>query len=108
MTDTAMTETVAAPDSAEAAAPAPPQPWEDVVPENFQMLRLSPLPTDRATGGRPLRFVQFGRAERHSKELSLLRISIQLPGQRVRKEQNNLDIWVDHQKRLVRFGPESG
>ncbi|NVL45202.1 hypothetical protein F2S74_31255, partial [Pseudomonas syringae pv. actinidiae] len=59
-----MTETIAEPTSAEAEAPATPQPWEDVLPENFQMLRLSPLPTDRATGGRPLRFVQFGRAER--------------------------------------------
>ncbi|GAB7531879.1 hypothetical protein PS3A_42930 [Pseudomonas sp. 3A(2025)] len=87
---------------------APPQPWEDVVPEHFQMLRLAPLPTDRATGGRPLRFVQFGRAERHSRELSLLRINIQLPGQRVRREQNHLDVWADHQERVVRFGPDSG
>ncbi|RMT31428.1 hypothetical protein [Pseudomonas syringae] len=109
MTDaTTMTETPAEPASAEVAVPVPPQPWEDVLPESFQMLRLSPLPTDRATGGRPLRFVQFGRAERHSKALSLLRIAVQLPGQRVRKEQNHLDIWADHEKRMVRFGPDSG
>jgi hypothetical protein len=107
MTDTAtMTDT--AQDSAQAEAAQPLLPWEDVQPEHFQMLRLAPLATDRATGGRPLRFVQFGRAERHSKPLSLLRINIQLPGQRVRKEQNTLDIWVDHEKRTVRFGPESG
>lgn len=86
----------------------PPQPWDDVVPEHFQMLRLAPLPTDRATGGRPLRFVQMGQAERHSKELSLLRLNIQLPGQRVRREQNHLDIWVDHLQHVVRFGPDSG
>jgi hypothetical protein len=95
-------------DTAVAETPAVTQPWEDVHPETFLMLRLAPLQTDRATGGRPLRFVQFGRAERHSRELSLLRMSIHLPGQRVRKEQNHLDMWVDHQKRLVRFGPDSG
>lgn len=107
MTDTTtMTET--AEEAAKTEAAQPLLPWDDVQPEQFQMLRLSPLPTDRATGGRPLRFVQFGRAERHSKELSLLRINVQLPGQRVRKEQNNLDIWVDHQKHTVRFGPKSG
>lgn len=107
MTDTAtMTDT--AQESAQAEAATPLLPWEDVQPEHFQMLRLAPLATDRATGGRPLRFVQFGRAERHSKSLSLLRINVQLPGQRVRKEQNTLDIWVDHDKRTVRFGPESG
>ena len=103
---TTMTETAEEAATAEAAQPV--LPWEDVLPETFQMLRLAPLATDRATGGRPLRFVQFGRAERHSKELSLLRINIQLPGQRVRKEQNNLDIWVDHVNHTVRFGPESG
>ncbi|WP_109512645.1 hypothetical protein [Pseudomonas ovata] len=103
---TQATETAEKPATEEPAAP--PQPWEEVLPEHFQMLRLAPLPTDRATGGRPLRFVQFGRAERHSRELSLLRLNIQLPGQRVRREQNHLDVWADHQLRVVRFGPESG
>lgn len=85
-------------------------PWADVQPDHFQMLRLAPLPTDRHTGARPLRFVQFGRVERHNKEkdLSLLRMSIQLPGQRVRKEQNTLDIWVDHATRRVKIGLETG
>jgi len=82
--------------------------WEDVQAEHFSMLRLAPLPTDRATGGRPLRFVEFGRAERHSKDFSLLRMTYHLPGQKTRKEQNNLDIWVDHANRSVRVGPESG
>ncbi|WP_426141992.1 hypothetical protein [Pseudomonas sp. DWP3-1-2] len=95
-------------DVAAAKAPAVVQPWEDVQPETFLLLRLAPLQTDRATGGRPLRFVQFGRAERHSKELSLLRLAIQLPGQKVRREQNHLDVWVDHDKQLVRLGPDSG
>jgi hypothetical protein len=104
-----MTETNAPSETAEKTEPVVPvEPWEDVLAETFLMLRLAPLQTDRATGGRPLRFVQFGRAERHSKELSLLRMAIQLPGQRVRKEQNHLDVWVDHVTKLVRFGPASG
>lgn len=107
-----MTETKALPDTIDetqvAEAPAPAQLWEEVKPETFLMLRLAPLQTDRATGGRPLRFVQFGRAERHSKDVSLLRLNIQLPGQKVRREQNHLDVWVDHEKHIVRFGPDSG
>lgn len=83
-------------------------PWADVQAEHFKMLRLAPLPTDRATGARPLRFVQFGYAERNNKDRSLLRMNIQLPGQRVRKEQNQLDIWVDHAERRIHFGPASG
>lgn len=109
-----MTETQALPDAeteaaTETVAPDPVNlPWADVQAEQFQMLRLAPLQTDRATGGRPLRFVEFGRAERHNKDFSLLRLNIQLPGQRVRREQNHLDVWVDHTTHKVRFGPESG
>jgi hypothetical protein len=95
-------------DTAQAEAEAALLPWADVQTDHFQMLRLSPLPTHRVTGARPLRFVQFGRAERHSKELSLLRLDIQLAGQRVRKEQNHLDVWVDHNTHRIRFSPESG
>ncbi|MCF5602701.1 hypothetical protein GIV58_26910, partial [Pseudomonas syringae] len=66
MTDAnTMTETIADPASAEAEVPVAPQPWDDVLPESFQMLRLAPQPTDRATGGRPLRFLTVGRARRH-------------------------------------------
>jgi hypothetical protein len=82
--------------------------WEDVHAEHFSMLRLAPLPADRATGSRPLRFAQFGHAERNSKDFSLMRMSYQLPAQKTRKEQNRLDIWVDHSQRTVRVGPESG
>jgi hypothetical protein len=93
----------------EAAAPeAPPLPWADVQAEHHKMLRLAPLQTDRATGGRPLRFVEFGYAERNNKEHSLLRMTISLPGQRVRKEQNHLDVWVEHDTRRVHFEPEGG
>ncbi|MHC6224624.1 hypothetical protein ACYU03_07560 [Pseudomonas sp. X10] len=85
-----------------------PLPWADVTAEHFQLLRLTPQPTDRTSGARPLRFVQFGYAERHSKERSLLRLEIRLPGQKVRKEQNHLDVWVDHATRQVRIGADNG
>jgi len=97
-----------APEAPEAAPEPAPLPWAEVAPEHFQMLRLTPLPTDRISGARPLRFVQYGFAERHNKDTSLLRMAIQLPGQKVRKEQNHLDIWVDHQEKRVRIGPDSG
>ncbi|HDS1737214.1 hypothetical protein [Pseudomonas sp. BP8] len=90
-----------APDSAEL-------PWADLAAEHFQLLRLAPLPTDRNTGARPLRFVQFGYAERHNREHSLLRLEISLPGQKVRKEQNQLDIRVDHSQRQVHIGAADG
>ncbi|MET1070751.1 MAG: hypothetical protein ABWY28_22335 [Pseudomonas prosekii] len=105
-----MTDTQTSPDTSaeQEAPPAVELPWADVHAEHHRMLRLAPLKTDRNTGGRPLRFVEFGYAERNSKELSLMRVTIKLPGQRVRKEQNLLDVWVDHQTRRVHFGPDSG
>lgn len=104
MTDATAAEAPEAPDNPEIA----PLPWADVAPEHFQLLRLAPLPTDRSSGARPLRFVQFGYAERHDKEHSLLRLKIRLPGQKVRKEQNQLDVWVDHIEQRVRIGAASG
>ncbi len=105
-----MTDTQNSPETAadETAPEAIELPWADVHAEHHKMLRLAPLQTDRATGGRPLRFVEFGYAERNNKDRSLLRMSIQLPNQRVRKEQNHLDVWVDHATHRVHFGPESG
>jgi len=105
-----MTDTQTSPDTtAEKTAPdAAESLWSDVHAEHHKMLRLAPLQTDRATGGRPLRFVEFGYAERHNKQQSLLRMSISLPGQRVRKEQNHLDVWVDHVSKRVHVGPDSG
>ena len=95
--------------SKEPASPeASVRPWADVQPEHFKMLRLAPLQTDRSTGARPLRFVQFGYAERNNQDLSLLRLEILLPGQKVRKEQNQLDVWVDHANRRVSISPERG
>ncbi|WP_053146043.1 hypothetical protein [Pseudomonas sp. P97.38] len=106
-----MTETPTSPDTEAAteatATPAEQLPWADVQAEHHKMLRLAPLKTDRATGARPLRFVEFSYAERHSKERSLLRLSIKLPGQRVRKEQNHLDVWADHVEKRLTFSPDN-
>ncbi|HSC84892.1 MAG TPA: hypothetical protein VLC30_14850, partial [Pseudomonas sp.] len=93
----------------EQATPTPQaHPWHELPAEQFRLLRLAPLPTDRNTGARPLRFVQLGRVERHSKELSLLRLSVELPGQRLHREKNQLEVWVDHQRQELRFGADQG
>jgi hypothetical protein len=102
MTDSLTTEP-AEPEQADA-----PHPWADLAAQQFSLLRLAPLPFDRHTGARPLRFVQLGRAERNSQTESLLRLTLQLPDQALRKEQNTLEVWVDHSQRIVRFGPDSG
>lgn len=99
--------TDAAPEATEAPQAAP-LPWAEVAAEQFQLLRLAPLPTERSSGARPLRFVQFGQAERHDKAHSLLRLDIRLPGQKTRKEQNQLDVWVDHAEQRVRIGDDHG
>lgn len=83
--------------------PSAPLPWADLAAEHFQMLRLNALPTDRH-GIRPLRFVQFGHAERHNKSHSLLRMIIALPGQVTHKHQNHVDIRVDHAEQTVQIG----
>jgi hypothetical protein len=83
-------------------------PWAELGAEHFQLLRLAPLPADRHTGLRPLRFVRLGRAERHSAEQSLLRLNVEIPGQRLRREQNVLEVWADHRSREVRFGADKG
>ena len=38
----------------------------------------------------------------------MLRLTIQLPAQLLHKEQNVLEVWLDHQQRTLQFGPESG
>jgi hypothetical protein len=83
-------------------------PWAELAPENFSLLRLAPLPTDRQTGARPLRFIQFGRVERLGRQHSLLRLTLQLPGQPVHKDQNILEVWANHEQRLLSFGPDEG
>lgn len=83
-------------------------PWADLGAEHFRLLRLAALPIDRHTGARPLRFVQLGRVERHSPQLSMLRLTISLPDQAVRKHMNTLEVWIDHRSRELRFGPDKG
>lgn len=82
--------------------------WADLKPRQFSLLRLAALSNERGGGTRPLRFAELGRVERHTKDLSLLRLSVQLPGQRLHKETNLLEVWVDHAARQVSFGPSGG
>ncbi|MDG1582482.1 hypothetical protein [Pseudomonas sp. GOM6] len=103
-----MTEIDPQPSAHEAEQPPQPHPWENLTAEQFQLLRLAPLPADRSSGLRPLRFVRLGRIERHSDEQSLLRLSVEVPGQRLRREQNLLEVWADHRNREVRFGADKG
>lgn len=106
-----MTDPQLQPPASDGQAEAPVEhahPWAELPAEQFRLLRLAPLPTDRHTGARPLRFVQLGRVVRHSKQQSLLRLTVQLPGQRLRKEQNLLEVWIDHRSKEVRFGPDKG
>lgn len=88
--------------------PAQPHPWAALAPDRFRLLRLAPQPTDRESGIRPLRFVELGQVERHSPQLSLLRLIVRLPGQALSKKHNVLEIWADHEAKQLRFGPESG
>lgn len=96
------------PENAEQAQLEAPPPWAELAAEQFSLLRLAPLPFDRDTGARPLRFMQLGRVERNSPTHSLLRLTLQLPDQLTRKELNCLEVWVDHSQAIVRFGPEGG
>ncbi|WP_028239432.1 hypothetical protein [Stutzerimonas azotifigens] len=82
-------------------------PWNGLAPERFHLLRLAPLATDR-NGPRPLRFVELGEVERHSPQLSLLRLTIRVPGEASHRDHNLLEVWADHRTREVRFGPDSG
>ncbi len=106
-----MTEPSTSPNATEAAtAPAEPllHPWAELAPERFRLLRLAPLPTDRDSGARPLRFVELAQLERHSPQQSLLRLQIRLPGQLISKKLNVLELWADHRAKELRFGPDSG
>ena len=102
-----MTDNQASPPVTEPAV-AQPHPWAELEPEQFRLLRLAPLATDRNTGARPLAFAQLGRVERHAREQSLLRLSLRLPGQRTHKGYNQLEVWADHRNQEVRFGLDSG
>lgn len=83
-------------------------PWAAVLPDRFRLLRLAPLATDRESGARPLRFVELGQVQRHTPQLSMLRLVVRLPGQTLSKKHNVLEIWADHAAKQLRFGPDSG
>ncbi len=82
--------------------------WASLQPNQFQLLRLSPQPTERGSGSRPLRFARLGRVERHHPQQSMLRLSIDLPGQVLHKENNRFELWADHRTRELRIGLEGG
>ena len=105
-----MTDSSPTPDESEAPAPAVPQPhpWAELAPDRFRLLRLAPLPTDRDSGQRPLRFVELGLVERHTPQLSLMKLFVRLPGQILSKKHNMLEIWADHRAKELRFGPDTG
>lgn len=105
-----MTDSSPSPAESEAQAPALPQPhpWAELAPDRFRLLRLAPLPTDTDTGQRPLRFVELGQVERHTPQLSLMKLFVRLPGQILTKKHNILEIWADHRAKELRFGPETG
>lgn len=86
----------------------PPHPWAALTPDRFRLLRLAPLPTDRDTGPRPLRFVELAQVERHTPQQSLLKLFVRLPGQVLSKKHNVLEVWADHRAKELRFGPDSG
>lgn len=104
-----MTDNSPLPNS-EAPAPdtPPPHPWAALTPDRFRLLRLAPLPTDRDTGQRPLRFVELAQVERHTPQQSLLKLFVRLPGQVLSKKHNVLEVWADHRAKELRFGPDSG
>lgn len=84
--------------------------WLELPAKHWQLLRLAPLANERGSGARPLRFAELARSERHSPSLSLslLRLKVQLPAQQLHREQNSLEIWLDHRLRTIQFGPENG
>lgn len=82
--------------------------WAALPYDNVQMLRLAPLIAERETGLRPLLFGCLSRVSRHSKELSMLRLSVSLPEQKNNKTINYLEVWVHHQTKEIRILPEHG
>lgn len=81
-------------------------PWLKLEPERFQLIRLNALPADREVGLRPLRFVSLGRVERHSKEESFLRLTVNVPGLKTAKDLNTLEVWADHQSLQIRINAD--
>lgn len=91
------------------AAPAEGEhPWAELPLEQPTLLRLAPLPGVAGLGQRPLRLVELVQAERHDPRHSLLRLVVRIPGSLALAGHNTLEVWLDHDTRLLRFGPASG
>lgn len=82
--------------------------WSSLAAERHQLIRLAPLPADRETGLRPLLFGTFGRVSRHSDSQSMLKLTVELTNQKATKGFNQLEVWVDHERKEIRFLPEEG
>lgn len=82
--------------------------WGSLPAERHQLIRLSPLPADRETGLRPLLFGTFGRVSRHSDSQSMLKLTVDLTNQKAGKGLNQLEVWVNHDSKEIRFLPEEG
>lgn len=102
-----MSDTPETPEHAEQLAELKRQ-WADSPAKHWQLLRMAALPTERGSGARPLRFAELARSERHHPLLSMLRLNVQLPTQLLHREQNLLEVWLDHRLKTVEFGPVSG
>lgn len=84
------------------------QSWSSLPPQSEQLIRLAPLPADRATGLRHLLFGSFGRTEKHSSSQSMLKLSLSFPGHASSKGSNYLEVWADHATRQIHILPEHG
>lgn len=82
--------------------------WAALPYDSVQILRLAPLVAERETGLRPLLFACMSRLSRHSQELSMLRLAVALPEQKIDKSVNHLEVWVDHVEKEIRILPEHG
>lgn len=83
-------------------------PWQDLPYEHTRLVRLAPQIDNRNPSVGLLRFAQLSRVEQHSAQQSLLRLKLDLPDQQTRRQQNLLEVWVDHQTKTVRLSPEQG
>ncbi len=84
------------------------QEWSRLPVGQQQLLRLAALPADRTTGLRPLLFVSLEKTSKHSKEVSLLRLDVKVPGSQPEKGVNQLELWVDHLNKEITFSPDHG
>lgn len=82
--------------------------WAALPYDSVQILRLAPLTAERETGLRPLLFGCLNRISRHSKEMSMLRLSVVFPDKKFGKNSNNLELWVDHREKTIQILPEHG